>query len=327
MYIQYWLRMNEEFNPTDTSELEIMNLTQDHKYVNHPNNRSLGLEEPKFEDLLVCSSSQLTPVRLQRNTRAESSICNRKLSLNSSTRKVHYPEIVHGNHENPSRRRMMERRTELLSTRTFNEHQNRSTEIQDIEKVSNQKKNQKKNLCDMFEELHIEPHAPRYRRRSLERRSALSTTHHPHFDLVSPPTPPPPPPQRTDIAYSNTRPKTLSQIADQSVRKMQRDSISRQVSDGWDQDQKLRRPISQKLSGGSSNSLNTAASTTDKIYQRVRRNSSLLTQQLISMFNKNEKFEEITSPTAHHTNVLLETLKRNNSHNILNTFKNFEEDS
>ena len=255
MYIQYWLRMNEEFNPTDTSELEIMNLTQDHKYVNHPNNRSLGLEEPKFEDLLVCSSSQLTPVRLQRNTRAESSICNRKLSLNSSTRKVHYPEIVHGNHENPSRRRMMERRTELLSTRH---------EIQDIEK-------QKKNLCDMFEELHIEPHAPRYRRRSLERRSALSTTHHPHFDLVSPPTPPPPPPQRTDIAYSNTRPKTLSQIADQSVRKMQRDSISRQVSDGWDQDQKLRRPISQKLSGGSSNSLNTAASTTDKIYQRVRR--------------------------------------------------------
>jgi hypothetical protein len=42
----------------------------------------------------------------------------------------------------------------------------------------------KKNLYDMFQELQIEPYKPRYRRRSMERRSAMCTINHPHFDLM-----------------------------------------------------------------------------------------------------------------------------------------------
>ncbi len=315
------------------------NAYADKNTVNQPIH--VQLKEPSYEDLLTRSNTQLVKAAGNLNTdiQPEEYIGKNKSYL-TSQELLYSREICSDTSKNtsPSRNRIMERRAEvLLSPRTLNRNQNgNSKEIfVPIKSVSNPKKN----LHDIFQELHIEPRKPRYRRRSLERRSALSTTHHPHFDLVLPQTQPAAHrPFATTIdesiglSYSNTKPRIFLH-EEQRIK----DAVSsRQMYDSPDQGKgnekkgiTMKRTLSLNFMGGASTtSRNSRDSKTGKIYESVRRNSSLLTQHLICMFNhKNDNFDEFTSRPSHqHPNVLLETLKRNKSQNILNTIKKFEED-
>ena len=199
---------------------------------------------------------------------------------------------------------------------------------------------QKKNLHTLLHDLQIDINTPRYRKRAINRRSAMSTSSHPPFN----PNPSPVPDLNTDNTstelYVNTEPKQCSLsrrgslIADVSkfvdthisCQTLAQNEVEKQPP--FSQLRKSTRRFSlilqdalnqfKTLESTAPRESSAPTPTSEGMFFRMRRSSLILTQNIISVFVKNHGDKDDSEEGS---NVLLETMIRNESVNLLNTLK------
>jgi len=243
--------------------------------------------------------------------------------------------------EEQHRTRTMQRRAEILSLR------NCPADMIEVHQKSSSYPGPKptKTLRELLIELDIDIDSShgRYRKRSIDRRPALNTIVHPPFETIP----------ESDNECANTAPELPPAPVSWPKR---RSVIIRDLSifGGLDSPREANAPIDEQLLGvrgkhrssprlcgkqrSPSLTLFRKVKSVDEISKDVeprkakpianmiRQSSGNLTKQLSSvrsLFTKNAKFDE-DEPIRN--NILLATMKRRQSNNILNALKNFDAD-
>ena len=222
-------------------------------------------------------------------------------------KREHQNRINHEQH----RTRTMQRRAEILSLRSncpadsmIEEHQLSSSDPGQRTKPPTRKGSLREMLIEL--DIDIDASHGRYRKRSIDRRPALSVVMHPPFEVGEAP---------TDVREVCGKRGRSRSMMDPTLLKVVKESGDDTYNN---MEPRLTEPIAQRIRRNSFDQLS-----------QIRRNSSQhlsqLTKQVRYMFTKDAEFDDIAR-TPIQPNILLATMQRCESNNLLNAIKKFDAD-
>ena len=211
--------------------------------------------------------------------------------------------------EERHRTRTMQRRAEILSLRNcpadmIEAHQLSSSDPGQRTKPPTRKGSLREMLIQL--DIDIDASHGRYRKRSMDRRPALSVVMHPPFEVGEAPT------DVREVCGKRGRSRSMMDLTLlKVVKESGNDTHNNMVP-------RLTEPIAQRIRRNSFDQLS-----------QIRRNSSQhlsqLTKQVRYMFTKDAEFDDIAR-TPIQPNILLATMQRCESNNLLNAIKKFDAD-